>query len=178
MSTIFTNFDFAAFWDDSDYAKKEYVGAAVSTAMLRAVEREIRYPLPPSYLEFLSVQNGGIPCLKNHRTAERTSWAHDHVAITGIYGVDPKKPSSLLGEFGSKFWVSEWGYPDIGVYFADCPSAGHDMLCMDFTSCGPRGEPRIVHVDQEFDYKVTFVAPSFEAFIRGLEPDSTSDVDE
>jgi hypothetical protein len=178
MSAFFTDFDFTSFWDNSDYAKKEYVGGAVSSAMRRAVEGEIGYSLPESYLELLSFQNGGTPRSTNHRAAGRTSWAHDHIAITGIYGIDPKRPSSLLGEFGSKFWISEWGYPDIGIYFADCPSAGHDMLCMDFTTCGPRGEPRIVHVDQEFDYKVTFVAASFDALVRGLEPANAFDVED
>jgi hypothetical protein len=38
----------------------------------------------------------------------------------------------LGGTFGSRFWIEEWGYADIGVYFADCPSAGHDMLCLDY----------------------------------------------
>lgn len=55
------------------------------------------------------------------------------------------------------------------VYFADCPSGGHDMLCLDYRACGPSGEPSVVHVDQELDYQITFVAPSFEAFIRGLQ---------
>lgn len=76
---------------------------------------------------------------------------------------------SLCGENGSQFWIDEWGYPSIGVYFADCPSAGHDMVCLDYRACGPQGEPSVVHVDQECDYKITFVAPTFEAFIRGLE---------
>jgi len=74
----------------------------------------------------------------------------------------------LLGEIGSAFWPSEWAYAEIDVYFADCPSGGHDMLCLDYTDCGPTGEPRVVHVDQEWDYKVTFVAANFESFIRGL----------
>ena len=52
--------------------------------------------------------------------------------------------------------------------WCDCPSAGHDMLCLDYRACGPSGEPRVAHVDQERGYAVTFVAPSFESFIRGL----------
>ncbi|WP_428981470.1 SMI1/KNR4 family protein [Nocardia brasiliensis] len=59
----------------------------------------------------------------------------------------------------------EWGYPDIGIYFADCPSAGHDMIALDY-----RGgdEPRVVHVDQEAGYRITTLAPDFATFIDGL----------
>jgi hypothetical protein len=56
----------------------------------------------------------------------------------------------LGGSFGSRFWVEEWGYPEIGVYVADCPSAGHDMVCLDYRACGPTGEPQVVHIDQEW----------------------------
>src|SRR5262249_52861541 len=111
------------------------------------------------------------PRRNNHRTAERTSWAQDQIAVTGILGIGNQKRCSLCGGVGSKFWLREWGYPDIGVYFADCPSAGHDMLCLDYRACGPSGEPSVVHVDQEWDYKITLVAPNFEAFILGLEGD-------
>ena len=114
-------------------------------------------------------QNGGIPKRTRHRTTERTSWAEDHIAITGISAIGTRKDYSLCGENGSQFWIDEWGYPSIGVYFADCPSAGHDMVCLDYRACGPQGEPCVVHVDQEWDYKITFVAATFEAFIRGLE---------
>jgi hypothetical protein len=42
------------------------------------------------------------------------------------------------------------------------------MICLDYRDCGVLGEPQVVHVDQEFDYKITFVADNFESFIRGL----------
>lgn len=64
---------------------------------------------------------------------------------------------------------------EIGIYFADCPSAGHGMLCLDYRKCEPTGEPQVVHVDQERDYKITFVAENFESFIRGLESDDEFD---
>jgi len=86
-----------------------------------------------------------------------------------ICGIGFTKPHSLCGDTGSNFWMAEWGDPDIGVYFADCPSAGHDMLCLDYRACGPQGEPSVVHVDQDLDYAITPVAPTFEAFVRGLE---------
>jgi hypothetical protein len=45
------------------------------------------------------------------------------------------------------------------------------MLCLDYRECGPSGEPRVVHIDQEREYKITLVAKNFESFIRGLEDD-------
>lgn len=170
------NFEFSAFWSDSDYARKEYVGAPVTDAMIQSAEAELGYRLPKAYIELLRSQNGGMPRRTRHRTSEPTTWAKDHVAIDGIYGLDRSKQSSLCGHFSSKFWMEEWGYPAIGIYFADCPSAGHDMLCLDYRECGPNGEPRVVHVDQESDYDITLVAENFEAFIRGLEDESEFDV--
>jgi hypothetical protein len=61
------------------------------------------------------------------------------------------------------------------VYFAACPSAGHDMIAMDYTESGPLGEPRIVHVDQEWDFAVTVLAHSFAEFARGLRRAETFD---
>jgi hypothetical protein len=168
MTTLLGDFDVAGFWKQSKYATKEYVEAPLTPALLERVERTLGYTLPAAYVELMQHQNGGIPQRTCHRTAEPTSWAEDHIAITGIYGIGETKRCSLCGGFGSKFWQAEWGYPDIGVYFADCPSAGHDMLCLDYRASGPTGEPRVVHVDQGRDYAITVVAPTFESFIRGL----------
>jgi hypothetical protein len=166
------DFNFAGFWKDSDYARKQYVGAPITDEMIQSAHLELGHTLPKTYLGLLRSQNGGIPVRANHRTSRPTSWADDHVAITGIYGIDRSKMHSLCGEFSTNFWIKEWGYPDIGLYFADCPSAGHDMLCLDYRDCGPDGEPRVVHVDQELDYAITPVADNFESFIRGLKDGS------
>mgnify|MGYP001550917977 CR=1 FL=1 len=171
MSNFFTNFDFQNFWDNDDYSEKEYIGAPATNSMIQEVESELGYKLPQSYIDFIKHQNGGMPINTCYRMNEPTSWSDDHIAITGIYGIDKNKPSSLCGEFSSTFWIDEWGYPNIGIYFCDCPSAGHDMICLDYTNCGQNGEPTVVHIDQEFEYKKTFVAQDFETFIRGLEHD-------
>jgi hypothetical protein len=171
MSQFFRNFDLGQFWKSSEYATKEYVGAPVTDEEVAAVERQLGYKLPASYVELSKHQNGGMPKKTNHRTKERISWANDHIAIAGIFSIGGEKRCSLCGAFGSQFWFEEWGYPAIGVYFADCPSAGHDMICLDYRGCGPSGEPQVVHVDQERDYRITFVAKTFESFIHGLEDD-------
>lgn len=172
MVKVFSDFDMTDFWEPSDYALKEYVGPPLDEATVRAVEQSLGYRLPASYIELMRSQNGGIPRRRNHRTRERTSWALDHITITGLYSIGSERPCSLCGELSGQFWIEEWGYPPIGVYFADCPSAGHDMMCLDYSACGPTGEPRVVHIDQEWDYRLVVVAETFELFIRGLEDDA------
>lgn len=171
----FANFDLHSFWASSDYATRHYVDLPCTPASVAAVEAELGFKLPSAYVALATFQNGGMPRYTAHRTAARTSWAADHVAISGIFSIGRNKPYSLCGELGSRFHIEEWGYPEIGIYFADCPSAGHDLLCLDYRSCGPRGEPTVVHVDQELDYATTFVAPDFESFIRGLKDSSAFD---
>jgi len=107
-----------------------------------------------------------------------TSWAEDHIEITGIYGIDKQKQYSILGERGDQFWKEVWGYPNIGIYICDCPSAGHDMVALDYTSCGNNGEPKVVHVDQESDYEITVLASNFQEFIENLYFQEEEDNDE
>lgn len=171
MTKHFEGFDLSDFWRDSEYARENYVDAPLTDEVLAAVEHELGYTLPRAYVELCRYQNGGYPKNGSHRTATPTSWAHDHIAVTGIYSIGHVKHYALCGLMNSQFWIDEWGYPAIGVYFADCPSAGHDMLCLNYDACGPNGEPSVVHIDQESDYKITHVADNFEAFILGLEPD-------
>lgn len=177
VATVFGDFDISDFWENSEYALKEYVGRPLDGATVRTVEQALGYKLPASYIELMSIQNGGIPRRRCHRTHVRTTWAQDHIAITGIYSIGSERPCSLCGQYSGQFWEEEWGYPPIGVYFADCPSAGHDMLCLDYRTCGASGEPQVVHVDQEWDYKVVVVAENFEAFIRGLEDESAFELE-
>jgi hypothetical protein len=105
MAKFFADFDVAGFWEPSEYALKAYVGAPLTDEVVAAVERELGYKLPASYVELMRIQNGGILRRTNHRTRERTSWAHDHIAIHGIHGIGREKPYSLCGGRGSRFWV-------------------------------------------------------------------------
>ena len=128
--------------------------------------------------DLTSFWDDSMYALKEYVSEPPTCWAEDHVAITGIFGIGREKSCSLCGELGSQFMIDEWEYPAIGVAICDCPSAGHDMIFLDYRACGSRGEPAVVHVDQENDYKITHLADSFEEFIRGLEHESLYDPDE
>jgi hypothetical protein len=109
--------------------------------------------------------NGGTLALTAHPANSPTTWATDHVGVHSIAAIGRSAAESLCGEHGSRLWVDEWGYPEIGVYFAECPSAGHDMFALDYRG---GGEPAVVHVDQEVDYRITPIAPSFSSFLDGL----------
>ncbi|MCB2155161.1 SMI1/KNR4 family protein [bacterium] len=169
---IWSDFDIEEFWEQSEHATNEYVSAPLADDVVAAVERELGYKLPAAYVELLRFQNGGIPCRRNHYSPAYSNFPDVYIGICGIYSIGGDKPNSLLGEFGSRFWEREWLYPHIGVYFADTPSGGHDMVGLDYRACGPTGEPQVVHVDQEDDWKIVVLAEDFETFIRGLIDDS------
>lgn len=157
MSKYFENFDFSGFWIDNN---KE-TAQKVSNELIESVESELGLKLPDSYIEFMKMFNGGTPEKNCFPTKTQTSWADDHVAIFEFLELD-----SIALE--TEFMKDEWGYPDIGIYICDCPSAGHDIIMLDYRTCGKNGEPEVVHVDQSFDYKVTFLAKDFESFIKNL----------
>lgn len=133
--------------------------------VLRSVEAELGRRLPAAYVDIARQHNGGWLARNTHPAPRRTTWAEDHVGVDSLAAIGRSQAFSLCGPGGSAFWVEEWGYPDIGVYVASCPSAGHDMIALDYR--GP-GEPVVVHVDQEWDYRITVLAPDFETFLRGL----------
>ena len=165
---MFDNFDFSNFWEESVYSRKEYISDPPSDELIASVEQELGYKLPASYIWLMKQHNGGIPFNTCFPVSKPTSWADNHIAITAIFGIGREKAYSLCGELGSQFMIDEWGYPAVGVAVCDCPSAGHDMVFLDYRECGPDGEPKVVYIDQEYNYKITPLADNFEEFIRGL----------
>jgi hypothetical protein len=177
LRRLFPDLDLDAFWKDSEYAESTYGDGCPSDALVASVEAELGFRLPGSYVALMRTRNGGFPRNTCCPAPGKTSWAEDHVAISAIMGIGREKECSLAGRSGSRFLIEEWGYPAIGVYFADCPSAGHDMIAFDYRDCGPDGEPRVVHVDQEVDYRITVLAPDFAGFVQALRPEGDYDSD-
>lgn len=174
---MFEGFDFSDFWIDSDRADKEYTEGPPSDRLIQEIEQELGYKLPASYIWLMRRHNGGIPKNDCFPTDQPTSWADDHIAIEDLMGIGRTKDGTICGRGGSRFMIEEWGYPDIGIAICNCPSAGHDMVFLDYRECGREGEPKVVHIDQEDDYKITPLADSFEDFIRGLVNEAVFDKD-
>lgn len=150
-------------WDDRPYSFRNYIGRPAGDEDIAAAEKELGYKLPESYKQLIKVHNGGV-LKKNTVTVDDTDYYAE-----GLYGIDPEAKHSLLSrQFGNRFWIEEWEYPEIGIVIADTPSAGHDMFFLDYRKCGPAGEPAVVLVDQEFDYAILPVADSFEEFLHML----------
>jgi hypothetical protein len=153
------------FWDAS---KGYFTGPLLTEQMIRSAESALGYKLPDSYVGILRVRNGGTPLRCCFPTMEPTSWAKDHIRVSGIRGV-----GGMWGidsdTLGSASMIREWGYPNVGIVVGECPSAGHDVVMLDYTYCGPRGEPRVIHVETECEEpQVLVLAESFEVFFQGL----------
>lgn len=73
MPKIFNDFDLSTFWEDSDWAGREYVEPFPTPDVIRSVEKELGYKLPAAYIELMQSQNGGCPASTCHRTATPTS---------------------------------------------------------------------------------------------------------
>ena len=116
----------------------------------------------------MRIQNGGELRKNNFEGSFKRNWTSGSFDIEYISGVDSSKRYSLCGEFGSKFWIEEWKYPNIGIAICGTSSGGHDMIFLDYSDCGPEGEPCVVHIDQEGDYEITYLADNFKDFIDGL----------
>lgn len=160
------------FWDEDDEIPKK-----LTDKMVEKAENFLGYKLPESYIELLKTRNGGCSINTCFPTKEKTSWADDHVAIETICGIGVEDGIDD-NEYGSRYMIKEWGYPEIGVVICTCPSGGHDTIMLDYSDCRKDSETKVVHIDTETENgepKVTFLAKDFETFVRGLISDDEFD---
>ena len=83
------------------------------------------------------------------QTRFKNSWAPDHIEIQALRGIGGKWGIDSKTGLGSRDLILEWGYPDIGVVICDMPSGGHDTVMLDYSTCGPTGEPAVAYVDED-----------------------------
>ncbi|NGZ76712.1 SMI1/KNR4 family protein [Saccharibacillus alkalitolerans] len=167
-------FDPAKFWNENeDYFTSP---GEATDERIAEVEALLGYKLPADYIALLRLRNGGTPVNTRFPMDVATAWSENHIAIDGICGVGGTWGLDSE-DFGSRFMIEEWGYPDIGVVFGECPSGGHDAIMLDYRECGPQGEPKVIHVEVETEEEpwITPVADSFGEFVRGLVHESVYD---
>ena len=59
--SYFDDFKFDDFWDDSEYAKEEYISEPPTNEIIYKLEKELGYKLPLSYIWLMKKHNGGTP---------------------------------------------------------------------------------------------------------------------
>ncbi len=159
MKLHFENFDWETFWDE-DYEISTPIN--VTDEMIIEAENILNYKLPSSYIELIKIKNGGYPLKNLFPTETPKSWSENCIAITRICGVGVDYG---IVEY-TELMIGEWKYPNIGFVVCSCPSAGHDIVMLDYSTNGKSSEPRVVHVEDGGE--ITFLADNFELFIKGL----------
>lgn len=162
---MLTEVALAEIFDEDPY----YTGPPQDDHAVHRAEESLGVRLPRTYVDLLLRRNGGALRNRYCRTSFGTSWVPDHFEITALLGIGGKwgiDPSSELG--GSAYLVSEWGYPECGVVICLTPSGGHDTVMLDYSDCGPAGEPAVVYVDE--DRIPRRISQSFDEFLSLLVP--------
>jgi len=152
-------------WLDFFDANTHYTGPRLTDAMAAAAERTLGYALPASYLKLIRVKNGGVPRRQCYPTSG-SHWSDNHVRIVTVFGIGGQWGIDSE-EFGSRHWIEQAGLPEIGIAVGMTPTAGHDAIMLDYSVCGPKGEPRVVFVDPEDDLTAVLAA-DFAEFLGGL----------
>lgn len=132
--------------------------------LIKAAEVKLGRHLPESYVELLTVKNGGRPVRRCIQTTFRTSWAKDHIEISAIRGIGGTWGIDSDGPLSSGALIAEWGYPDIGIVICDMPSGGHDIIMLDYSDGD--GEPSVAYIDE--DRRPQRIANSFSEFLNLL----------
>lgn len=154
---MYEDIDVNKMFDNESSYGKEFKFEPITEEMIKRAEEKLGYKLPNSYIELLKLQNGG--CINE-------DLYEDYAEVACIYGIsgDEKKFYGLVSMYSN--WIDEWEYPRVGIPIAETESAGHEIYFMDYRDLGENGEPKIILIDQENDYKETYVAENFEEFVK------------
>ena len=166
---MFEGFDFDGFWNDHPEAIRGGQGPVLTDEMVLEAEKELGYKLPDSYIWLLKQRNGGFLKRTDFLLGYELPIVGDRTMMRQLYSIRMDNSfSSIIGAYGTKFLVEDWGYPDIGVAIGVGIFGEHEVFFLDYRECGPQGEPKVSHVDQECDYRITVLAENFEEYIRKL----------
>ena len=146
-------------------------------ADLRRTEDVLGVRLPTAFVQLLQFRNGGYLYRRTIKSAQRPPryWGPASVyEIESIAGLASTNVMSSLQElFISARHEGDDGW-DLPAGLVPFTGDGHFHVCLDYRTCGPRGNPSVVHtITSDYPGKMPKefrVAESFEAMIRGLQP--------
>ncbi len=167
----FPQLDSELFWDDTNSAAKEYIDESPNDLLIASVERDLGYKLPDDYIALMKQHNGGIPYATYCPLPAKTEGEPEYIEIAGFFSIGRKKANALCGTAGNQLFKEAWHYPDYGVYICDCPSAGFELILLDYRQCGPDGQPSVAYVDMNSN-RVIPLAPDFATFLQSLVEES------
>ena len=150
-----------SFEEDDSFTGPPIDGDAVARA-----QDALGYRLPDSYVALIHEKNGGKPRRRQFRTGFVNSWADDHIEILAFKGIGGQWGIDSSSGRGSCDAIAKWGYPEMGVVVCEMPSGGHDTVMLDYSRCGPDGEPAITYVNE--DRIPRRIADTFAHFFEGL----------
>ena len=166
---MFDGFDFEGFWNNGPEPVRIGRGPELTDEMILAVERELGYKLPESYIWLMKHHNGGFLEKTDFLLGYELPLIGDRTMMRILYQITTDDcVCAVNGEYGTKFLIEDWGYPDIGVAIGEGIFGAHEVFFLDYRACGPQGEPKVSHVDQEYNYRITVLAENFEEYIRKL----------
>lgn len=171
----FTESFVRSFWLKDDHADENYIEPYPNETTVNSIEEELGWKLPASYVELMRVQNGGYPVNTHFVLLNSPDSEPEYFCMDGFFGIGRDKPYTLCGEMGRELVFNEWGYPNDGVYIGRFVGGYHNLLLLDYSNCSKEEEPSVVMVDQENDYKKTFLAKDFESFVKILVNESVFD---
>jgi predicted DNA-binding WGR domain protein len=122
-----------------------------SDESIQKIETALGYKIPQAYINLMQIKNGD---------EEWRKIGDDLLDMTGFDGIDNLQEMKELR-------IEEWGYPNVGIYFAWTESGGHEALLLNYKECFIENEPSVWLVDLELETAV-FLAKNFEEFIKQL----------
>jgi hypothetical protein len=153
------------FWRDGDCVNPPLTDEAISFA-----EGHFGKKLPDGYLDLIRIQNGGYIHPLEFPTSHLVQDKEVYVELHDLAGIVPGS-DELQNIMMTDYMTSEWGLPPDQILLA---GEGHWWISLDYRK-GPI--PCVTRLDADNEVEL-ILAPTFDAFLAGLQPHSITDSQE
>jgi hypothetical protein len=149
------------FWGDNYYGHPP-----LTASMVEEAERQLGVKLPVELVSLLKVQNGGYTKRFAHPMTVPTTWSEGHVPLRDLFGiVTDEAIETAQNILSSADMTEEWGLPPMQILLS---GDGHWWITLDYRT---GASPKVSWIDAECGEDIE-IAPSFQAFLEGLVPES------